>query len=140
MTTTLDALDRAGVRHVGSVSSSSACTGGAVPAAPTADQRSLARRLLGSPDVDLILGHHAHVVQPVERVNGKFVVYGMGNFLAKHAPCCDTPATRDGVIVRVVVAKVPTPAGDRAALQASWRRTVSVVESVGGARAGVVPG
>jgi len=39
-------------------------------------------------------------------VNGKFVVYGMGNFLAKHAPCCDSPATRDGVIVRVVVAKV----------------------------------
>lgn len=141
--------------------------------APTADQRNLARRLLGSPDIDLILGHHAHVVQPVERVNGKFAVYGMGNFLAKHAPCCDTPATRDGVIVRVVVANVggrllvrrltftptwvdqrslivlpvaqaladpATPAGDRSALRASWRRTVSVVESLAGARAGVVPG
>lgn len=72
-------------------------------AAPTADQRSLARRLLASPDVDLIVGNHAHVVQPVERIGGKYVVYGDGNFLARHATCCDTPHTRDGVIVQVTV-------------------------------------
>lgn len=28
------------------------------------------------------MGHDAHVVQPVERVNGKVVAYGMGNFLS----------------------------------------------------------
>ncbi len=71
--------------------------------APTEAQRALARQLLASADIDLILGSHTHVVQPVERINGKYVVYGMGNFLARHAPCCDSPPTFDGVIVHVVV-------------------------------------
>ncbi|MDQ6874925.1 MAG: CapA family protein [Actinomycetota bacterium] len=69
----------------------------------TADQRDVARRLLASPDVDLVLGSHAHVLQAVERIAGKFVVYGMGNFLARHAPCCDSPPTFDGVIVNITV-------------------------------------
>ncbi|MFI1018512.1 CapA family protein [Streptomyces sp. NPDC020965] len=33
----------------------------------------------GRPDVDLILGTHAHVPQPYEKVNGTWVVYGMGD-------------------------------------------------------------
>lgn len=70
----------------------------------TADQRAVARRLLASPDVDLVLGSHAHVLQAVERIDGKFVVYGMGNFLARHASCCDSPPTFDGVIVNLTVA------------------------------------
>ncbi|MEP6462087.1 MAG: CapA family protein [Frankiaceae bacterium] len=67
--------------------------------AATGEQRALARRLLASPDIDLILGCHAHVVQPIERIGGKFVVYGMGNLLAHHAPCCNTPPTRDGLLI-----------------------------------------
>jgi poly-gamma-glutamate synthesis protein (capsule biosynthesis protein) len=35
--------------------------------APTAQQSALAATLLGSDDIDLILGHHAHIVQPIER-------------------------------------------------------------------------
>lgn len=70
---------------------------------PTVGQRTLARQLLASPDIDLLLGSHAHVVQPVDRINGKFVVYGMGNFLARHADCCATPQTSDGVIVNIAV-------------------------------------
>jgi Bacterial capsule synthesis protein PGA_cap len=69
----------------------------------TASQRELARRLLASPDVDLILGCHTHVVQPIERISGKFVVYGMGNLLAHHAPCCNTPPTRDGLLIIATV-------------------------------------
>jgi poly-gamma-glutamate capsule biosynthesis protein CapA/YwtB (metallophosphatase superfamily) len=38
--------------------------------APTAEQVRLAERLLSSPDIDLILGCHVHVVQPIGRVNG----------------------------------------------------------------------
>src|SRR5690606_1769482 len=34
---------------------------------PNSMQVDLARTLLASPDIDLILGHHAHVVQPFER-------------------------------------------------------------------------
>ncbi|MGW1646985.1 hypothetical protein ACWCP9_19240, partial [Streptomyces eurythermus] len=30
------------------------------------------------------LGHHAHAVQPFERSNGTWVVYGHGNLLARH--------------------------------------------------------
>jgi poly-gamma-glutamate synthesis protein (capsule biosynthesis protein) len=50
--------------------------------APTAAQTSLAKTLLSSPDVDLILGHHAHVVQPLARIGDKWVAYGMGNEVA----------------------------------------------------------
>jgi poly-gamma-glutamate capsule biosynthesis protein CapA/YwtB (metallophosphatase superfamily) len=59
-------------------------------ARPNAQQRELARQLLGSPDVDLILGDHVHVVQPCEQINGKYVVYGMGNFLSNQSPNQDT--------------------------------------------------
>jgi len=39
--------------------------------APTPLQRDLARRLLRTPEVDLILGHHVHVVQPIQRIGDK---------------------------------------------------------------------
>jgi poly-gamma-glutamate capsule biosynthesis protein CapA/YwtB (metallophosphatase superfamily) len=52
---------------------------------PNEQQLDLAPRLVASPDVDLLLGHHAHVVQPVENVGGEWVVYGMGNLMANHA-------------------------------------------------------
>ena len=52
---------------------------------PNAAQKALAKQLLASPDIDLILGCHEHVVQPIERIDDKWVVYGMGNQLARHA-------------------------------------------------------
>jgi poly-gamma-glutamate capsule biosynthesis protein CapA/YwtB (metallophosphatase superfamily) len=73
--------------------------------APTAQQKALAQALLASPDIDFLYGCHVHVVQPIERINGKYVVYGVGNFLSKHAACCDAPQTRDGIIMRATVAK-----------------------------------
>jgi poly-gamma-glutamate capsule biosynthesis protein CapA/YwtB (metallophosphatase superfamily) len=66
---------------------------------PNADQLSWANRLAGSPDIDLILGHHAHVVQPIRRIKGTPVVFGMGNELARHASPED--ANREGLMVRV---------------------------------------
>jgi poly-gamma-glutamate synthesis protein (capsule biosynthesis protein) len=74
--------------------------------APTPAQRALARRLLADPSVDLILGHHAHVVQPIQRSNGKWVAFGMGNSLSAQSAACCPAATQDGVLLRVsVVAK-----------------------------------
>ena len=62
---------------------------------PTAGQAALAERLLASPDIDLILGTHVHVVQPIGRVGGEVVVYGMGNQTLEHAaPSTGTPAPR----------------------------------------------
>ena len=51
---------------------------------PTADQRSMAKDILADPAVDLIVGHHAHVVQPFEKIGDKWVAYGLGNSVAKH--------------------------------------------------------
>jgi poly-gamma-glutamate synthesis protein (capsule biosynthesis protein) len=67
--------------------------------APDADQRAWAARLIASSDIDLILGHHAHVVQPFERFGAEWVVYGMGNELARHAEPID--ANREGVMARI---------------------------------------
>ncbi|MER8443833.1 CapA family protein [Mesorhizobium sp. M1066] len=47
---------------------------------PRAETRALARRLAGQ-GVGLIAGHHAHVVQPVERIDKAVVAYGLGDFL-----------------------------------------------------------
>ena len=73
--------------------------------APTAQQRAQAKRLLASPDVDLILGDHVHVQQPVERIGDKYVVYGMGNLLSNQSPAAGLkPQTQDGGVVSVHVA------------------------------------
>lgn len=75
-------------------------------AAPDELQTSLGPRILASPDVDLILGHHSHVVQPVARIGDEFLVYGMGNFLSNQSPeSCDVcpVSTQDGVIVHLTV-------------------------------------
>jgi poly-gamma-glutamate capsule biosynthesis protein CapA/YwtB (metallophosphatase superfamily) len=72
-------------------------------AAPTPDQRELARRLLAAPEVDLILGHHVHVVQPIEQIGGKWVAYGMGNSLSNQTPACCAAGSQDGVLVQVTV-------------------------------------
>jgi hypothetical protein len=130
--------------------------------APNAQQRDLGPRLLASPDIDLIIGHHAHVVQPIERIEGKWLVYGVGNLLHN----MPQPVRRDELLVRVNVAEgddgsfsveelavVPLyvdnrtlevlPAGpalrppdvsaDRAAeLDASWARTLAVLQDGSG--------
>ncbi|MFI6638432.1 CapA family protein [Streptomyces sp. NPDC050504] len=54
---------------------------------PDGQQLALGRALTasttgGRPDVDLILGTHAHVPQAYEKVNGTWVVYGMGDQVA----------------------------------------------------------
>ncbi|MGP3973635.1 CapA family protein [Streptomyces sp. 8N114] len=50
-------------------------------------QRSVAKKLTasrshGRRDIDLILGTHAHIPQAYEKVNGTWVVYGMGDQIA----------------------------------------------------------
>jgi len=73
---------------------------------PTAFQTQVAERLTRSPFVDAIVGHHAHVAQPIERVNGKVVAYGMGNFLSGMRPSEMWPdGVEDGVIVLLRVAR-----------------------------------
>ena len=75
---------------------------------PDGFQADIGPRLLASPDIDLILGHHAHVVQPVARIDGELLVYGLGNFLSNQSPETCTgcpPGTQDGVIMHLTVTR-----------------------------------
>jgi poly-gamma-glutamate capsule biosynthesis protein CapA/YwtB (metallophosphatase superfamily) len=65
---------------------------------PTDEQVAAVRALLASPDVDLVLGHHAHVVQPFERIDGEWVAYGLGNSIAQHST--RGHPTEDSVLAR----------------------------------------
>jgi poly-gamma-glutamate synthesis protein (capsule biosynthesis protein) len=49
-------------------------------ALPTADAIRKARWLIEN-DTDLVLGHHPHVFQPVEKYRDGLIVYSMGNFI-----------------------------------------------------------
>jgi poly-gamma-glutamate capsule biosynthesis protein CapA/YwtB (metallophosphatase superfamily) len=73
--------------------------------APTPFQRQTARKLLADPAIDLIVGHHAHVVQPFEKINGKWVAYGLGNQIARHEEPRGT--TEEGVMARFRFSKGP---------------------------------
>lgn len=68
---------------------------------PTPDQRRLATALLSTGAVDLILGDHVHLVQPCQKIHGRYVLYGMGNFLSNQAPSQASglsPSTEDGTL------------------------------------------
>jgi poly-gamma-glutamate capsule biosynthesis protein CapA/YwtB (metallophosphatase superfamily) len=111
---------------------------------PTPEQRALAKRLTRSPYVTAIVGQHAHVVQPIRRVNGKIVAFGEGNLVSNQTAGCCPAASQDGLIALLELEVRPTGARVRRARYLpvwvrhpdyvvvpapadSWRRTVSVV-------------
>jgi poly-gamma-glutamate capsule biosynthesis protein CapA/YwtB (metallophosphatase superfamily) len=114
---------------------------------PDPQQLRLARRLTRSRAITAVVGQHAHVVQPIRRVRGRFVVFGSGNLLSNQTAACCTAATQDGMLVRLHIAVrgkrarverveyTPTWVRhpDFTILRArrthpeSWRRTVGVV-------------
>lgn len=75
---------------------------------PHPDQTRIAHDLLESEAVDLILGTHVHVIQPCEQVNGKHVIYGMGNFLSNQSPDAAAgllPATQEGMVAQFTLSR-----------------------------------
>lgn len=72
-------------------------------------QRDVANWVTASGAVDLVIGTHAHVPQPMEQVNGCWVAYGLGNFISNMPlPNNSWPSSsQDGVIVGVTVAEQP---------------------------------
>ncbi len=76
---------------------------------PTTQQEALAELLLASPDVDLILGSHVHVIQPIDRIGDKVVVYGMGNHLSNQNSSYGPTyyGTEDGVVVHITATEQP---------------------------------
>jgi poly-gamma-glutamate capsule biosynthesis protein CapA/YwtB (metallophosphatase superfamily) len=73
---------------------------------PNLQQRDLARYLLRRGIVDVIVGQHAHVVQPIGRIRGRFVVFGEGNLLSNQTGACCPAASQDGLIAVIHVRAV----------------------------------
>ena len=72
---------------------------------PNAQQQQVAPVLAQSPDIDILIGHHAHVVQPIEKIGKTWVVYGLGNLVAAHATPGD--ANDEGLLVRFAFTEQP---------------------------------
>ena len=135
---------------------------------PNVYQQQIAQALAEVGAVDLVIGHHAHVLQPVTRIDGLWVVYGLGNFLSNQV----RPPNEDGVILFVEIGDGPDGVGvtsitynptwvDRnvmqvvavtnrlldpdldhqrqAELRRSWQRTVNAIGALGGHQEGVRP-
>lgn len=74
----------------------------------TVAQRKMAEEMTASGEIDAIVGHHAHVIQPIQQVNGKWVLYGLGNGLSnQRLATVNNPATQDGVIAELHIAEQP---------------------------------
>jgi poly-gamma-glutamate synthesis protein (capsule biosynthesis protein) len=73
-------------------------------AGATDEQKQQADALLASPDIDLILGDHPHVVEPAQKLHGKWVFYCMGNQIARHAD--PVLPSREGAMPLVTFSKV----------------------------------
>lgn len=98
---------------------------------PDLEQERWISQLVKSPDIDLILGHHAHVVQPIQKINGKWVVFGMGNTLARH----DFPndANREGIIAQFTftensAGKFEVTSAEASPIWLSLKPTIKVVD------------
>lgn len=65
-----------------------------------ATQKQLARELLSSGQVDWIIGNHPHIVQPCEKIDGRYVNYALGNFFSGQQAAY-LPGTADGAFASV---------------------------------------
>lgn len=66
---------------------------------PTAGQRSTARTLAGSGVFDFVYSHHTHSVLPLEKHDGVWIAYGLGNSVSAHAT--DLAVNREGVSLKL---------------------------------------
>ena len=90
--------------------------------APTAQQVSVATALAASGEVDLVIGHHAHVPQPIELLpggpdgQGMWVAYGLGNYVSNQDSACCVPETSSGelLVVQVTATGADPAAGTEA--------------------------
>ncbi|MGE5226707.1 MAG: CapA family protein [Planctomycetaceae bacterium] len=74
---------------------------------PTASQLTVARQLAATGTIDLIVGHHAHVVQPVRKVGATWVAYGLGNSMSGMTAGTFAPDVQDGLVLLVAFERGP---------------------------------
>ena len=78
---------------------------------PSSYQTKIADEITKTGEVDLIIGSHAHVLQPIKLVNGTWVIYGLGNFLSDMPTTPKNPpwpaSTQDGAIMTTNITVTP---------------------------------
>ena len=78
---------------------------------PSPDQLRWADAITESRQIDLILGSHTHLLQPIDQVNGVWVIWGMSNLLSNHPVNPKwTAATQDGAIFTVEIRRASSGA------------------------------
>ena len=66
---------------------------------PSSGQLALAKKLTSSPLITAVIGQGPHAVQPIERINDKFVVFSEGNLISNQSPAAGLPAeSQDGLV------------------------------------------
>lgn len=67
---------------------------------PSPGQLALAKKLTDSPLITAVVGQGPHAVQPIQRINDKFVVFSEGNLISNQSPAAGLPAeSQDGMVV-----------------------------------------
>ncbi|WP_407342385.1 CapA family protein [Pengzhenrongella phosphoraccumulans] len=108
---------------------------------PSAEQLAIDQGLAESGQIDVVLGHHAHVPQPVAKLaggprgEGMWVFYGLGNYLSNQDSDCCSPATDSGLLAAIHVRKPVDGPASVAALE--W--TGLTVDRVGKHRVYALP-
>lgn len=93
---------------------------------PNAAQRDIVEQIAQSGLVDLYVGHHAHVPQPIELLDGgvhgegMWAYFGHGNFLSNQDAHCCVPITNSGYLG--VTTFTVTPAG-HVSVEPAWVAT-----------------
>jgi poly-gamma-glutamate synthesis protein (capsule biosynthesis protein) len=65
---------------------------------PNSYQKSFARTAIDN-GADLVLGHHPHVIQSIEKYKGRYIFYSLGNFIFDQMW---SQSTREGLMVKLL--------------------------------------
>jgi hypothetical protein len=100
--------------------------------APTAEQVAFDQAIADTGQFDLLIGHHAHVPQPVvhltggPRGEGMWVAYGLGNYLSNQDDACCVENTDSGLLLTAHVSSTGafpaqgTPSGPARVTGVEW--------------------
>jgi poly-gamma-glutamate synthesis protein (capsule biosynthesis protein) len=108
----------------------------------TPEQTDVAAQLAASGAVDLVIGHHAHVPQRIERLpggpdgTGMWVAFGLGNLLSNQDDDCCDPRTSNGVVLTATVER-RSPTGPARVTGVEW--TAATVDRAAGHRLLAIP-
>lgn len=74
----------------------------------TSLQKKLSDKLTASPFIDLIVGSHIHQLQKIDVINGKPVIYGLGNFWSGQGAWSGMPKGQISAVITIKLANSNT--------------------------------